>query len=256
MVVLITGASSGIGRALALEHASRGDNVVLFARREAELQSLAKECEKFGVKALFCVGSVSNQSDLDLCVKTAMEKFGSIDIVYANAGIAISGNLAVLSDQELAKQLDANLYGVLRTVRATLSQLRASRGRMAIVGSAMSYISIAGSGAYSMSKYAVRALADTLRLEERKISVTLICPGFIETEILYKNNEGTKLERKKDEIPAYLVMPASTAATQMAKAVLARKKEVAITFHAKLIIFIERHFPWLTYRLLRLLSRK
>ena len=248
MVVLITGASSGIGRALASAYARRGAKLVLFARRKDRLEALAEECQRLGGQAIAYAGDVAKVTDLEAAVEVALQKFGCLDIAVANAGVAIQKKISELEDAELARQLEVNLFGVLRTLRVTIPHLRRSQGRAVIVGSGMSYIPIAGAGAYTMSKFAVRAMAETLRLEERRVSVTLICQGFIESEIRAIDNQGNFRHDAKEQVPAWMIMTAERAAEEIVAAVERRKAEYAITWYTKLGILLQRLAPRLMER--------
>jgi short-subunit dehydrogenase len=245
MVVLIAGASSGIGRALALEYAKKNANLVLLARRADRLEQVAQECRKISQHSqVLCItGDVGNVEDVENAVTQAIAAFGKINIVIANAGIAVEKTIAKLSDQDLTKQFNVNVFGVLRTIRACLPALRQSQGRLAIVGSAMSYIPISGAGAYTMSKFAVRALADTLRMEEPTISVCLICPGFIESEIRAVDNNGVFHPEAKEKVPSWLIMKADRAATLIVRAIEKRKPEYVVTWYAKLGVVLQRFAP-------------
>jgi len=120
----------------------------------------------------------------------------------------------------------------------------------------MSYLALPLSSPYSMSKYAVRALAGSLRAEMAKhgVSVTLLAPGFVDSEIRQVDNKGRHTEGARDPIPNWLSMDTEKAAVKLVKGVLKRKPVVVITGHGKLVVFLERHVPWLVSFLVRALS--
>jgi short-subunit dehydrogenase len=245
--VLITGASSGIGRALALELARQGADVALCARREERLRELEREIAGLGRRALALRCDVTRDGDCEAAVSAARGAFGKLDAAIANAGFGVSGRVDALSIDDFRRQLDTNVLGVVRCVQAALPALRETRGQLALMGSVASYASGPRASAYGMSKFAVRALADALRAEvaHQGVSVTLINPGFVESEIRQVDNRGLRDASGPEPVSSLLLMPAATAAREIARAVERRRAEVSITAHGALRIGIARHAPWL-----------
>lgn len=252
-VVLITGASSGIGAALAREFARQGADVVLLARRADRLAALAREIEGTGRRALVVTADVTVDGDLDRAVASTEAAFGRLDVVIANAGFGVVGPVESLTLDDYRRQFETNVFGVLRTVQATLASLKASRGRLVILGSVAGHIATPGSSPYSMSKFAVRALAEALghELAPHGVSVTLISPGLVESEIRRVDNAGRLSDRAPDPVPSWLVMPAERAAHQIVDAIGRRRREAVITAHGRATVFLNRHAPWLMATLIR-----
>jgi short-subunit dehydrogenase len=248
-VILITGASAGIGEALARQAAARGAAVVLAARRLDRLQRIAAELAALegsgGALAVAC--DVSCDGQVEEAVARALERFGRLDIAVANAGFAVSGTLMKISLEEYRRQMEINFFGVIRTVKACLPALIATGGALGLVGSANGYLSVPTASAYCASKHAVRSLAVCLRheLAEQGVSVTHLAPGFITTELRRVDNVGEHHPEAADPVPPWLQMPADRAAAQMLRAIVRRRAEQAITFHSRLAIFLARHTPWL-----------
>lgn len=255
-VVLITGASSGIGAALCREFARRGADVVLAARRVDRLQALAAEIERAGRRALAVACDVTVDGDVERAVRAALEKLGRIDVVVANAGFGVVGHVDRLALDDYRRQFETNVFGVLRTILATLPALEQTRGRILVVGSVAGYIATPGSSPYSMSKFALRALAEALghELAPRGVSVTIANPGFVESEIRRVDNRGMLRAATRDPIPAWLQMSAARAARQIVRAVARRRREIVVTRVGKTTVFLQRHAPWLVARAMRWLG--
>ncbi|MGK3996103.1 SDR family oxidoreductase [Sorangium sp. So ce1024] len=244
-VVLITGASSGIGEALAREVARRGGRSALAARRTERIEALSAEIRASGGEALAVPCDVTRDGDVERAVEEARRAFGGLDVAIANAGFGVAGRVEDLSIDDYRRQLDTNVLGALRTVKAALPELKRSRGGVALIGSANGYLALPGMSAYCMSKFAVRALADALRAELHAdgVAVTHIAPGFVASEIRRIDNLGKLRDGAQDPVPPWLVMPTPEAARQILDAVAARRAEAIVTGHAKLAVSLARHTP-------------
>lgn len=246
-IVLITGASSGIGEAVAREFAKRGANLVLTARRLDRLHLLAEELKKQNCSVLTVVGDVTRDGDLEVVVQAGTQKFGRIDIVIANAGFGVTDFLDQLQIEDYRRQFETNVFGVLRTIYASLTELKKSKGVLVLLGSVAGYVTLPGSSPYSMSKFAIHALARTLgpELKEQGISVVLIAPGFVDSEFRQVDNKGKHHATvdRNESLPAWLIMPTEKAAYHIVNAIKKRKKEEIITFHGKVAIWVQRHIP-------------
>lgn len=251
--VLITGASSGIGAALAREFARRGSDVVLTARRLERLERLAEEIRQRGGRALAVAGDVTRDGDMERVAAAARSAFGHLDVVVANAGFGVVGTVERMTLDDYRRQFETNVFGVLRTVWSTLDEVKRARGRIAIIGSVAGHLATPGSSPYAMSKFAVRALAEALghELAPHGVSVTLISPGLVESEIRRVDNAGRLSDRAPDPVPSWLVMPAERAAHQIVDAIGRRRREAVITAHGRATVFLNRHAPWLMATLIR-----
>jgi len=252
-VVLITGASSGIGSALAREYARLGARVVATARREERLQTLVEGLEAGGAQALAIGCDVTRDGDLERVVSTALKRFGRIDHVHANAGFGVAGWFHTLDLEDYRRQFETNVFGVLRTVDATREALWASGGNLALMGSVNSFVSLPGNLAYCMSKAAVLALANSLRHEfrPRGVAVTLVAPGFVHSEIRKVDNIGRLSENASDPIPDWLCMDPDKAARQIVRGVCRKRRLVVVTGHGKFFVCLQRHFPGMTHAIIQ-----
>jgi NADP-dependent 3-hydroxy acid dehydrogenase YdfG len=244
-VVLVIGASSGIGAAVAREFARQGADLVLAARRVPRIEDLAAELRGTGRRAIAVRCDVTEDGAVEQAVARGLEALGRLDVVVANAGFVVGGPVERLTLEDYRRQFETNVFGVLRTARAALPALRASRGVLAIVGSVSGHVSTPGGSAYGMSKAAVRALAGSLRGEVAAdgVGVVLVSPGFVESEIRQVDNRGVHHPHVRDPVPRWLVVPADRAARGIVRAVFHRRREAVITGHGKLIVWLARLFP-------------
>jgi short-subunit dehydrogenase len=253
-VALITGASSGIGAALARELARRGACLVLVARRTDKLEGLAAELRTAGTEVLVAPADVTRDGELEAAVDKALQTFGRLTLAVANAGFGVAGSLAKLGLDDMRRQFETNYFGALRTFYATHAALRAARGRLVFIGSVAGYVALPGQIAYSASKFALRALAEGLcaELAPEGISVTHIAPGFVESEIRQVDNQGRHHEGAKEKFPRWLLMPTAQAATEIADAIERREPLRIITRHGRLAVALTRLSPGLVGTIIRL----
>jgi NADP-dependent 3-hydroxy acid dehydrogenase YdfG len=183
-VILITGASSGIGEATARCLAMNGHRVVLGARRADRLEKLVAEIRASGGTAEFRIVDVVNLADLQAFADFALKTFGRIDVIINNAGVMPLSPLAELKFDEWNRMIDVNIRGVLHGIAAVLPHMT---GRKA--GHIINLSSIGGhhvyptAAVYCGTKFAVRAISEGLRLETKDIRVTIISPGVVESEL-------------------------------------------------------------------------
>ena len=241
-VVLITGASSGIGASLAREFAREGAHLVLVARRVERIEELAAELTSAGRRSIAVAGDVTADGDMERAVELARKEFGRLDVAVANAGILVRGRLMTLSLNDYRKQMETNTFGVLRTVMAAILALQETKGRIVIIGSLIGMVSIPGGTPYCMSKFALNGLADGLSHEMAPygVSVTHVLSGFVNTEI-YTN---VPLRRPPHKL---IALTADEAAVKIVAATFRRKRMYALPWPTKLAILLQRHFPWVVY---------
>jgi short-subunit dehydrogenase len=253
--VLITGASSGIGEALAWQLGQAGAHLTLTARRADVLDALARRMAGAGqAQPLVVAADVTRDGDVERAVAESTRRWGRLDAVIANAGFGVTGALRDLSVEDYRRQFETNVFGVLRTIHAALPDIEKTRGSVVILGSVAGWVASPNGSPYAMSKFALRALADAItpELALSGVKVTLISPGFVDSDIRRVDNRGTLHARAADPIPSWLVMPADHAARRILRAVARGRREAIITGHGKVLVAIERFLPWLS----RLLKRR
>lgn len=248
-VVWITGGGSGIGRALALAFADEGAAVAVSGRREERLHEVVQELKGRGAKGLAVRCDVTDEASVAEAVRKVVRTLGGLDVAVANAGFAVAGRIEKLSAADWRRQLDVNVIGAAMTARYAIPHLRERKGRLALVGSVASMMSTPGVGAYSASKYAVRAIGQAVAVELHGsgVTCTTIHPGYIESEISQVDNQGRFDPSRKDGRPKNLMWPSDRAARVMVDAIAKRKREYTFTGHGKIGAFAGRHMPGLIH---------
>jgi short-subunit dehydrogenase len=246
--VLITGASSGIGEELARQLGQAGAKLTLTARRGELIESLAKEIAATGgaSRPLPVTCDVSKVGDLERAVAESVRHWGKLDIVIANAGFGVVGAFKKLTLEDYRRQFETNVFGVLRTIYAALPEIEKAQGSVVIVGSVAGWGATPGASAYAMSKFAVRALANSITPELRLagVKMTLVSPGFVDSNIRRVDNQGKLHAGATDPMPRWLVMSTEKAVRQILRGVARGKREIIVTGHGKALVMLERFMPW------------
>jgi short-subunit dehydrogenase len=238
-VVLITGASSGIGRALALELGKRGARLGLTARRGEELLRLAEEVGRAGGEALALPADVRDPEALKAAAERVRERWGRVDVLVANAGMSTTTAGTRLDAGEVGNVISINVLGVVNSVAAVLpGMLERGAGHLVAISSLASYRGMPKSGAYSASKAAVSTFFESLRVDLRKshIDVTTIHPGFIRTPMT---------AGRKKKLP-FLLEP-DDAACRIIKAIERRARTYAFPWQLASLVRVLRHMPGTLY---------
>jgi short-subunit dehydrogenase len=246
-VVLITGASSGIGEELARQLGQAGARLTLAARRTDLLESLAQKMAESGcARPLVVECDVTRDGNLERAASETVRQWGRLDVAIANAGFGVVGPLKKLTLADYRRQLETNCFGVLRTIYAALPEIEKAKGNVVIVGSVAGWVASPGSSPYSMSKFALRGLANSITPELRLdgVKVTLISPGFVVSDIRRVDNQGRAHIGAKDPIPPWLMMSTEKAVRQILRAVARGKREAIITGHGKILVALDRFAPW------------
>lgn len=183
-VVLITGASSGIGEASAKLLAQNGAKVVLGARRTEKLEKIVKDIHSSGGIAEFKAVDVTDRADVKAFIEFAKDKFGRVDVIFNNAGVMPLSPMNALKVEEWDNMIDVNIRGVLNGIAAGLPIMEAQGGGQIINTASIGAHVVAPTAAvYCATKYAVWAISEGLRQESQNIRVTIISPGVVETEL-------------------------------------------------------------------------
>jgi short-subunit dehydrogenase len=248
--ILITGASQGIGRALAVEAARRGARVLAAARSPELLRELAAEVRQAGGTLETVAADVTSPGDRRRMVEAAVQYFGGLDVLVNNAGIGATGHFAEAGPERLRKIMEVNFFGLCETTRACLPLLkRGTRPAIVNISSIAGKRGIPARSEYSASKFAVQGFSEALRAELAKdgIDVLVVNPGLTQTNFS-RNMLEQKARLPMDHLRG---MTAERVAVLTLGALARGKHEVSLTLQGKLMVFVSRFFPRLADRIAR-----
>lgn len=211
-VIVITGASSGLGEAASKYLAQLGATVVLGARRAERIKHLAMEINSNGGKALAVTVDVTKREEVKGLVDSAVKEFGRVDVILNNAGIMPLSPIDRLNVDEWDKMIDVNIKGVLNGVAAVLPYMKEQKsGQIINTSSVAGHKIFTGSAVYSATKFAVRALTEGLRMELKpyNIRTMIVCPGAVKTELLEHITEEDIQQANQDYVGSVGISPDS-----------------------------------------------
>ena len=249
--VVITGGSSGIGKALAEKFAEEGCNIVITGRDSARLNNVASLITSRGSKCISVVSDVSILADCERVISETIQHFGSIDILINNAGIAMRGLLDDTEISVIEKLMATNFWGTVYLTKLALPYLLRNKGSVIGISSIAGKVGLPGRCAYSASKFAMEGFLSTVRTENIKkgLHVLVACPGFTASSIR-KSSLGPdgkpQGESPREEAG---MMSAESVAGHIYKATVSRKRDLVLTSNGKLTIFLSKWFPSLTDKL-------
>lgn len=220
-VIVITGASSGMGEAAARHLADKGAKVVMAARRADRIEAIASELKQQGKDAIAVVTDVTKLDDVNNLIQTAVNTFGRVDVLINNAGLMPLSRLDQGNVDEWNQMIDVNLRGVLHGIAAVLPYMKAQKsGHIINTASVAAHLVFQSSAVYSATKFAVRALTDGLRQETAALNIraTLISPGAVKTELLEHISDKDVQAANRDYVENVGV-PAETYARMVAFAI-------------------------------------
>ena len=236
---MITGASSGIGRGLALELARRGAKVGLIARRSELLAEIVKQVEAEGGRAIPLVADVQDATAMREAADRLRQEFGPIDIMIANAGIGATTDAASLEPGEVARTLSVNVIGAACSVAAVVPEMiERGHGQLVAISSLAAYRGLPKSASYGASKAALSAFFESLRLDlqPRGIAVTIIHPGFIKTPLT---------AGREAKMP--FLMELDTAVNKIVRAIEKKRKSYAFPWQLASIVRLGMVMPNFLY---------
>lgn len=250
-VIIVTGASSGIGLACARLFAELGSRVVLAARSMDRLRELSSQPPFVADKTLCVKTDVTLENDCKHLIDRTLETFGRIDILVNNAGISMRAMFRDLDLDVIRRLMDVNFWGTVYCTKYALPSLLEARGSVVGVISIAGYSALPARSGYSSSKYAVRGFLDTLRIEHLKdgLNVLVFAPGYTSSNV--RNAALTADGSAQGETPLEedKLMSAEAVALRLAKALARRRSSVTLTGLGRATVWAHRLFPRLTDRL-------
>lgn len=245
-VVIITGASSGIGKALAEEFARRGANLVLGARQYVTLCEIGQGLEKqYDIKAVAVRCDVAHEDDCKALVKQALTTFGHIDILVNNAGISMRALLKDVDLKVLKSLMDVNFWGTVYCTKHALPHIINTKGSIVGVSSIAGYKGLPGRTGYSASKFAMNGFLDALRVETLKTGVHVMtaCPGFTASNIRNTALAKDGSQQGESSMDEGKMMTAEEVARLIVNGVESRKRTIIMTLQGKLTVLLSKFLP-------------
>jgi dehydrogenase/reductase SDR family member 7B len=250
-VVIITGGSSGIGRACAFAFGKTGCRVVITGRDAAKLNETARELALRNIECLPVVGDVSQEADVKAMVEETVRKYERIDILINNAGISMRALFEDLDLDVIRKVMDINFWGTVYATKYALPYIVQSKGSVIGISSIAGYRGLPARTGYSASKFAMQGFLEALRTEllPKKVHVLVACPGFTASNIrntALAANGRTQGESPRDEGK---MMTAEAVADRILEATIHRKRDLVMTFQGKFTVFLNKWLPGLADKL-------
>lgn len=256
-VALITGASSGIGRALAIEAVKRGFVVGLMARSADGLQETVRACTEIlgdrsqSAKIHTTIGDVSIEADCKRFVDDAMAQWGKIDVLINNAGISMRGIFEDTDISVLQRLMNTNFWGTVYCTKYALPSLLANKGSVVGISSIAGFKGLPARTGYSASKFAMQGFLESLRCEnlETGLHVLIACPGYTESNIRKTALDASGSQQNESPLKESKLMSAEAVAEATWNAIEKRRTYLILTLQGKMAVWINKWFPQLADRL-------
>ena len=251
-VVIITGASSGIGKALAIDFAQRGANLVVAARNYVALCELTDTLIKqYNIKAVAVQCDVAVESDCEYLIKQTVLTFGRIDVLINNAGISMRALFKDVEIDVLKRVMDINFWGTVYCTKYALPELLKSKGSLVGVSSVAGYKGLPGRSGYSASKFAMNGFLEVLRVENlhNGLHVLTACPGFTASNIRFTALSKDGSQQGESTLEEDKMMTAEEVARRIADGVENRTRTLIMTRQGKLAVLLSKFVPGLLDKL-------
>ena len=250
-VVIITGASSGIGYALVYEFAARGAKIVMGARTAEKLEQIAADLEEKGVQAIYEAADVTKEEDCKRLIAAAVNRYNRIDVLICNAGISMRALFDDVDLNVLRQLMEVNFWGAVYCTKYALPYIQASKGSIVGVSSVAGFHGLPGRTGYSASKYALHGFLETIRIENLKkgVHVMIAAPGFTASNVRFSAltaDGSSQGESPRDEGK---MMSAAEVAHRIAQGIKHRKRTLLMEFQGRATAFIKKFAPCLLDKL-------
>jgi dehydrogenase/reductase SDR family member 7B len=250
-VIIITGGSSGIGKALAFEFCRRGSKVVLTGRRPDELNETCRQLEASGSTVLAIQGDVSRVADIERMVKQTIETFGRIDVLVNNAGISMRALFEDVSLDVIRKVIEINLLGAIYATKYCLPEIKRNKGSIVGISSVAGFRGLPARSGYSASKFGLNGFLEALRTELLKegVHVLTACPGFTASNIRKSALTAEGINQGKSPRDESHMMSSETCARRIYQATIKRKRTLILTQQGKIAVLLNKWLPALADKL-------
>lgn len=244
-VVIITGASSGIGKACVIDFAKRGAKIVCASRNFDQLQTLESELTQQGYEVFAVKTDVTVESECKNLIEKTIEKYGKVDVLLNNAGISMRALFKDVQIEVLKKLFDVNFWGAVYCTKYALPHILKSKGSIVGVTSIAGFHGLPGRSGYSASKFALHGFLETLRIENLKngLHVLIAAPGFTESNVRKSALSADGTPQGESPLNEKKLMSAEKVAPQIAKGILKRKRNIIISFEGKISVLLQRFIP-------------
>jgi short-subunit dehydrogenase len=244
-VVVITGGSSGIGKALAHSFGTRGSRIAITGRNPEALSEAAEELESQGIRVMSIISDVSKEEDNKRMAEEVISKFGRIDILINNAGISMRAMFEDVDLEVIKKVMDINFYGALYATKYCLPQIILNKGSVVGISSIAGFRGLPARAGYSASKFALQGFLEVLRTEMlyKGVHVLIASPGFTSSNIRKKSLTADGSHQGESPRKEEKMMSAEECAEHIYHATRKRKKYLILTFQGKLTVFLNKWFP-------------
>ncbi len=244
-VVVVTGASSGIGEALAKTYAAAGAKVVLAARQEEKLQAVVSEIGAAGGEAIYSVCDVVKEDECQLLIDNAVEVYGKIDILICNAGLSMRALFDDVDLSVLHRLMDVNFWGTVNCVKYALPYLQSSKGSIVGVSSVAGLHGLPARTGYSASKYAMTGFLETIRIENLKkgLHVMIACPGFTASNVRFAALTANGTSQGETPRSEEKMMTSEEVANIIMRDTARRKRLCLMEFDGRATHLVKKFFP-------------
>ncbi|HSH50209.1 MAG TPA: SDR family oxidoreductase [Bacteroidales bacterium] len=244
-VAIVTGASSGIGRACVSEFASKGAKVVCASRNIDELKILENDLNQKGYDIFAVKTDITVEEECKNLMDKTLEKYGKIDILLNNAGISMRALFNDVDIDVIKKLMDVNFWGTVYCTKYALPHILQSKGSVVGITSIAGFHGLPGRTGYSASKFALHGFLETLRIENLKngLHVLIAAPGFTASNVRKSALSADGSPQGKSPLNENKLMPAEKVAQKIAKGILHRKRNIIISFEGKISVLLQRVIP-------------
>jgi short-subunit dehydrogenase len=244
-VVVITGATSGIGKALAKEFGRKGSKLVISGRNIENLFATERELKAENISVVGVLADVTSPVDNQILINRAIKEYGRLDVLICNAGISMRSLFIDVDINVLHKLMDTNFWGTVYACKEALPHLIASKGSIVGISSIAGYRGLPARTGYSASKFAMQGFLESLRTENLKngLHILVACPGFTASNIRNVALSANGTPQGESPLEEHKIMSAEEVASHIYKATVNRKRDLILTSQGKLTVFLNKLFP-------------